>query len=76
MIAEVNTLESVGLRPAASPVTLAVATQTMDSSLENIEGEIARLTWAVLDGSASPNDRNQLAELVRSQHALRHRSRL
>ncbi len=70
MIAEVNTLEATGVRPAIGPVA-ARATP----SLESIEGEISRLTWAVLDRSASPADHSRLRELVRSQHALRQRSR-
>ncbi len=40
---------------------------------ESVETEISRLTWSVLDGSASPADRSRLAELVRTQHALRPR---
>lgn len=39
------------------------------------EQEIARLTWAVLDGKASASDRMRLAELVSAQHDRRHRSR-
>jgi hypothetical protein len=66
MIAEVNTLESAGLRPAVP----AAGAPPLDSA-EYVEGEIARLTWAMLDGSASPHDRHRLAELVRSQHARR-----
>lgn len=69
MISEVNTLESTGLRPAV-PIRSVAAMQT----IENVESEITRLTWAVLDGSATPTDRHQLADLVRSQHSLRHRS--
>ncbi len=67
MISEVNTLEASGLRPAF-PSFVPTATP---SASENVEGEINRLTWAVLDGSASPTDRNRLSELVRAQHALR-----
>jgi len=66
MISEVNTLESSGFRPSAL-ATVAATPQSID----NIEGEIARLTWAVLDGSASTADRSQLAELVRTQHSRR-----
>lgn len=36
------------------------------------EQEIARLTWLVLDGAASPADRRRLAELVSAQHSRRH----
>jgi hypothetical protein len=38
------------------------------------EREIARLTWAVLDGSATLADRQRLGELVRAQHAARRRA--
>lgn len=38
---------------------------------EATEQEINRLTWAVLDGQASIDDRRRLAELVGRQHALR-----
>ncbi|MCC6492215.1 MAG: hypothetical protein IT424_04260 [Pirellulales bacterium] len=41
---------------------------------ESTEQEINRLTWAVLDGQASLNDRQRLAELVNQQHALRRRT--
>jgi hypothetical protein len=37
------------------------------------EREITRLTWAVLDGSASLADRQRLGDLVKAQHAARHR---
>ncbi len=70
MISEVNTLEIAGVRPAV-PFRRVVGMQT----IENVEIEIARLTWAVLDGRATPADRGQLAELVRTQHSLRHRPR-
>jgi hypothetical protein len=38
---------------------------------ESLEAEISRLTWLVVDGHASPEERNQLAELVGLQHSLR-----
>ncbi|MBL9163587.1 MAG: hypothetical protein JNL18_12710 [Planctomycetaceae bacterium] len=38
-----------------------------------IEQEIARLTWAVLDGGATLTDRQRLAELVNAQHQQRRR---
>jgi hypothetical protein len=41
------------------------------SPLEKVEAEISRLTWAVIDGIASPHDRNRLAELVSLQHEYR-----
>jgi hypothetical protein len=40
---------------------------------ETAEQEITRLTWSVLDGSASLSDRQRLAALVNSQHAVRRR---
>jgi hypothetical protein len=62
MIREVETLEGTGFSAAA------IAGYRPG---ESVEREINRLTWSVLDGSASPNDRNRLADLVRTQHALR-----
>jgi hypothetical protein len=65
MIREVETLGGAGLRGPAlgdSP------------AFETIEAEINRLTWSVLDGSASGSDRTRLTELVRSQHLLRRRT--
>jgi hypothetical protein len=66
MIREVETLEATTLRPAIAALS--------GPSAESVENEINRLTWAVLDGSASPGDRNRLADLVRMQHS--HRPRL
>jgi hypothetical protein len=48
---------------------MAAAPMAMDG--ENAEQEITRLTWTVLDGSASLTDRQRLAELVNAQHARR-----
>ena len=42
-------------------------------SAESVESEITRLTWSVLDGSASHADRHRLTDLVRLQHAQRPR---
>lgn len=42
-------------------------------STESIENEISRLTWAVLDGRATSEERLRLAALVSSQHERRHR---
>jgi hypothetical protein len=39
--------------------------------IESIEAEISRLTWAVIDGIATPADRERLSELVNEQHAFR-----
>jgi len=41
------------------------------ATVESVEGEISRLTWAVLDGRASVEERNRLAELVNAQHERR-----
>jgi hypothetical protein len=38
---------------------------------ESVEAEISRLTWAVIDGIATPQDRERLAELVSIQHEFR-----
>jgi hypothetical protein len=62
MIREVDTLEAPGLLPPSSRMA------------ESVEHEINRLTWSVLDGSATPGDRNRLAELVRAQHSHRPRT--
>jgi hypothetical protein len=64
MLREVETLDGTGRLSAAS------ASGTAGRG-ESVEYEINRLTWSVLDGSASPSDRNRLADLVRSQHASR-----
>lgn len=64
MLREVETLDGTGRVAAAS-------TNAFAGSRDSVEFEIARLTWAVLDGSASPLDRSRLADLVRLQHALR-----
>ena len=40
---------------------------------ESVENEISRLTWSVLDGRATPAEKNRLAELVSAQHQRRHR---
>lgn len=43
------------------------------SQHESAESEISRLTWAVLDGRATAEQRLRLATLVRAQHERRHR---
>lgn len=42
-------------------------------SQESTESEISRLTWAVLDGRATSEERLRLATLVSAQHERRHR---
>ena len=39
--------------------------------LESVEAEISRLTWAVIDGIATPADRDRLSVLVSEQHEFR-----
>ncbi|MBA3482720.1 MAG: hypothetical protein H0T51_12975 [Pirellulales bacterium] len=55
------------------PMDLARAMTPADATLdlETAEQEIARLTWTVLDGSASLTDRQRLAALVNAQHIRR-----
>jgi hypothetical protein len=62
------------IREVESLAAATVALPAFPTSPEAIESEINRLTWSVLDGSASPADRGRLAELVRTQHALRPRA--
>ena len=38
---------------------------------ESIENEISKLTWAVLDGCATNEQRKRLSELVSTQHKRR-----
>ena len=64
MLREVEALNGTGRMAAASAIDFA-------GLGDSVEYEINRLTWSVLDGSASPSDRNRLADLVRSQHASR-----
>jgi hypothetical protein len=68
----IGTLSSPFSTRAQAPVlTPTVVPTPLD--VETAEQEIARLTWAVLDDSASLKDRQRLAELVEAQHARRHR---
>ena len=39
--------------------------------LDCVEAEISRLTWAVIDGIATPADRDRLSVLVSEQHEFR-----
>lgn len=61
------------IREVESMAAATVVIPALPTPPEAIESEINRLTWAVLDGSASPVDRGQLVELVRSQHSMRPR---
>lgn len=68
--------EFVDLATAATPLPAAVVVAPVAAGPlrgAEAEREIARLTWAVLDGSASLADRNRLGELVKAQHAARRR---
>lgn len=40
-------------------------------SPQSIESEISDLTWAVIDGRATPEERKRLSELVSQQHQRR-----
>ncbi len=42
------------------------------SNSESVENEISRLSWAVVDGRATAEQRERLAELVSAQHSRRH----
>ena len=75
MIREADTL-AVGTLSTPFPRAATSIVATADSApieVETVEQEITRLTWAVLDGSASLHHRQRLAELVNAQHAQRHR---
>jgi hypothetical protein len=65
MIREVDSLQGLAVAGPAFSVA--------SSPAESAESEIKRLTWSVLDGSASATDRRRLAELVRAQHSQRPR---
>ncbi len=77
MIQEARPLDMGDLRAPFSPgpVTASAAQleQTLEAGHETAEQEITRLTWSVLDGSASLGDRQRLAALVNAQHAVRRR---
>jgi hypothetical protein len=60
------------LRGGSAPA-VAATTVAAPANVESTEQEIARLTWSVLDGSASMSDRQRLAQLVNAQHAVRRR---
>jgi hypothetical protein len=76
MIREAEAFEIGNLRAPFVPGPVAARTSVDSGShvdLETAEQEITRLTWSVLDGSASLSDRQRLAELVKAQHAVRQR---
>jgi hypothetical protein len=73
-------MQNAGLEPVRSPLDAgplgAASMSFVDQSPvqgPSPEQEINRLTWSVLDGSATLADRQRLAELVRVQHAVRRR---
>jgi hypothetical protein len=59
-------------RPGPMPSVCTISS-ALPLDPETAEQEIARLTWTVLDGSASLTDRQRLAELVNAQHSRRRR---
>jgi hypothetical protein len=72
MIQDAGSLEMGVLHSSLDANSMAVHTSAAATS-PSAEHEITRLTWSVLDGSASLADRQRLAELVDSQHAVRRR---
>lgn len=75
MIREVQPFDVGDVRATFTPGPIAAQAQpeASPSNPESAEQEIARLTWSVLDGSASLSDRQRLAVLVKAQHAVRRR---
>lgn len=59
-----SSIPSTGRESIASPLDKI-------TPIESVEAEISRLTWAVIDGIATPADRERLSELVNEQHAFR-----
>jgi len=60
---------------AAKTDETALDERSADTSVGGVSGqeaEISRLTWAVIDGKASHEERSRLAELVSAQHEQRH----
>jgi hypothetical protein len=75
MLRPVDSLEFGELRspPFRAPAINPSSPVSLQPAPESVEQEISRLTWTVLDGSASLGDRQRLAELVNEQHARRRR---
>ena len=76
MIREAQSFDMGDVRAPFSPGPVAARTQPPEVPVpiqESAEQEITRLTWSVLDGSASLSDRQRLAALVNAQHAVRRR---
>jgi hypothetical protein len=77
MIREAQPFEIGNLRAPFAPGPVTTTHSADETPLpadhRSAEQEITRLTWSVLDGSASLNDRQRLAELVNAQHAVRRR---
>jgi hypothetical protein len=75
MIREAQPLEMGNLRTefTPGPVAARMPANALAATHETAEQEITRLTWSVLDGSASLSDRQRLATLVNAQHAVRRR---
>jgi hypothetical protein len=76
MFSEAQPLDLGELRAPFAPGPFAARIQADEAAAQNTESaeqEITRLTWSVLDGSASLSDRQRLATLVNAQHAVRRR---
>lgn len=75
MIRPVDSMKFGALRtpPFRAPMLSPQPAPQDVARIETAEQEITRLTWAVLDGSASLADRQRLAELVDTQHSIRRR---
>ena len=69
----IHQMESTELGTASSflPHVAFKPLPAVADSFMSVEEEIAKLTWSVLDGSASLTDRQRLAALVDAQHARR-----
>ena len=75
-LSKVNPLADLGLTRTAKPMSNLSGSLSTSSatSAESIESEISRLTWAVIDGTATEAQEARLAELVKSQHKRRQAS--
>jgi hypothetical protein len=73
MTAPTRFVDPPPMSPSLPPAPIAAPAAESPLRGAAAEREIARLTWAVLDGSASLADRQRLGELVNAQHAARRR---
>ena len=67
------TLGRFVLPSSSTPTPTPPTTVSATPAALDVEREIARLTWLVLDGKAKMEERQRLAVLVSAQHA--HRTR-